>query len=196
MIDCANGDIRDRLPELVNGHLAGDVLDLVRAHIATCEPCQAEVRLLERARAMLILAAPRIDTAAVVQALPTRGVRTHRRSFDWRIAATIAVLTVGGGSTAVMYNGWSSARRIDSVARANVVSGPGDKSATGAAPADGSELSVSGDLSGLTDEQLRTLLGKVEGIEALPAAEVRLAAPLNGIVGPESATARDRSGAL
>jgi hypothetical protein len=61
---------------------------------------------------------------------------------------------------------------------------------------DGSELSVSGDLSGLSDDELRTLLGKVEGIEALPAAEVHVAAPLNGVVAPEAASTRDRSGAL
>ena len=170
MIDCSNAEIRDRLPELVNGHLDGELLDLVRTHLVDCDPCRAEVLLLERTRALLIFASPRIETARIVQALPAPGLRTHRRSFDWRIAASIAVLMVGGGSAAVMYSGWSSTTGVDSVALA-------ETGASTASPADGSELSVSGDLSGLTDDQLRALLGKVEGIEALPAAEVRVAAP-------------------
>ena len=186
MIDCSNAEIRDRLPELVNGHLDGELLDLVRTHLVDCDPCQAEVVLLERTRAVLVFASPRIETARIVQALPAPGARVHRRSFDWRIAASIAVLMVGGGSAAVMYSGWSSTAGIDSVAIAG----------SSASPVDGSELSVSGDLSGLTDDELRALLGKVEGIEALPAAEVGVAAPLSGVVAPEGASARDRSGAL
>ena len=193
MIDCSTGEIRDRLPELVNGRLNGELFELVRSHVADCDPCQAEVRLLERTRAILMLASPRIDTAVIVQALPTPGARPRHRSFDWRIAAAIAVLTVGGGSTAVMYSGWSSARHVDSIAQATTpASIPAERGATNAAPADGSELSVSGDLSGLTDDQLRSLLGKVEGIEALPSAEVRVATPMNEVVTPESAGAPAR----
>ena len=70
MTDCANGEIRDRLPELVNGRLDGEMLDLVRGHVADCHACQTEARLLERARAVLHFASPRIDTAAIVRALP------------------------------------------------------------------------------------------------------------------------------
>jgi hypothetical protein len=195
MIDCSNAEIRDRLPELVNGHLIGESLDVVRAHLVECDPCQAEVLLLERTRAILIFASPRIDIAGIVQALPTPGYRGHRRSFDWRIAASIAVLAVGGGSVAIMHKG-SAPARVDSVAVAiQRTPTPAESGASITSPADGSELSVSGDLSGLTDEQLRTLLGKVEGIEALPAAEMRIAAPLNGVVPLETTGARDRSGA-
>jgi hypothetical protein len=194
MIDCANGDIRDRLPELVNGRLEGELLDVVQAHVADCRPCQAEVRLLERARAVLHSASPRVDTAAVVRALPAPASRSHRRSFDWRIAAAIAVLTVGGGSTVVMYHGWSSTRKVDSIAQA--VDGALAPAERGAPRGDGSELTVSSDLSGLTDDQLRSLLGKVDGIEALPAAEVHVGVPTDGEVAPEGATGGGRSGAL
>jgi anti-sigma factor RsiW len=196
MIDCSNAEIRDRLPELVNGHLDGELLDVVRAHLVDCDPCRAEVLLLERTRAVLLLSSPRIDTAAVVRALPAPGLRASRRAFDWRIAASIAVLVVGGGSAAVLYSGRSPAR-IDSVAlAAGRAPAPTPIDTSIASPVDGSELSVSGDLSGLSDDELRTLLGKVEGIEALPAAEVHVAAPLNGVVAPEAAGTRDRSGAL
>lgn len=191
MIDCSNADVRDRLPELVNGRLIGEPLDMVQMHLVECELCRGEVLLLERARAVLIFAAPRIDSSRIVQALPMPRRATVRRSFDWRIAASIAVLAVGGGSAAVMYNGWLSAR-VDSVAvAANRIPGRGESATTGS---DGSELSISGDLSGLTDEELRALVGKVDGIEALPSAEVRVSAPLNGVV-PVEATAAGRAGA-
>lgn len=194
MTDCPNAEVRDRLPELVNGRLTGESLEAVRAHLANCDLCQAEVLLLERTKAMLMLASPRIDTASIVQALPSPRRQAARRTFDWRIAASIAVIAVGGGS-AILYNGRSSATKVDSVVASSVPS-QADSEATPAGASDGSELSVSGDLSGLTDEQLRTLLGKVGGIEALPAAEGHVTTPLNGVLPLESANAHDRSGAL
>jgi len=194
MTDCSNADIRDRLPELVNGRLTGESIEIVRVHLADCDLCQAEVILLERTRAILILASPRIDTASIVQALPSPRRQAAHRSFDWRIAATIAVIAVGGGS-AILYNGRSSTTKADSVV-ASAVPSQAESEATAPGASDGSELSVSGDLSGLTDEQLRTLLGKVEGIEALPAAEVHVPAPLNGVIAPEPAGTHDRSGTL
>jgi len=189
MRDCSNAEIRDLLPELVNGRLSGERLAQVRAHLVECDLCQAEVALLERAKAVLVVGTPSIDTAGIVRALPVPGIRPRQRSFDWRIAAAITVFMAGGGGVAVVYNGWSTHPPADSVvavAPASAVAGR----------ADGSELSVSGDLSGLTDEQLRALLGKIEVIEALPAAEARVAAPLSGDVPVDNTGARGQSGAM
>ena len=82
MTDCSNADIRDRLPELVHGRLDGGSLVEVRAHLVDCSPCREEVLLLERARAALMLATPRIDTAAIVHALPTPRFQARQRTFD------------------------------------------------------------------------------------------------------------------
>src|SRR5213082_2810709 len=70
MIDCANAEIRDQLPDLVNGQLVGDSLTSVRAHVAECSFCRTEVDLLERSRAVLIFATPRIDASRIAQRLP------------------------------------------------------------------------------------------------------------------------------
>src|SRR3954454_18511415 len=110
MIECSNAEIRDQLPELVNGQLIGDSLGVVRAHVAGCSPCQAEVQLLERSRAVLIFATPRVDATRIAQRLPARRGAMRSQLVDWRIAATIAVLAVGGGGTALMYSGRSVAR--------------------------------------------------------------------------------------
>jgi hypothetical protein len=183
MTDCSNADIRDRLPELVHRRLDGESLVIVRAHLVDCTPCRDEVLLLERARAALILATPRVDTAAIAHALPTPRFQTSRRSFDWRIAAAIAVLAVGGGSLALMYDGWSSAKGSDTLAMAT----------TSVAGGDGSELPISSDLSGLTDEQLTALVGSVEAMEALPSAEAHSPAAVSSLV-PVMAS-HDSSGA-
>jgi hypothetical protein len=186
MIDCPNAEIRDQLPELVNGRLAGDALLVVRAHVVDCSPCQAEVLLLERTRAMLILATPRVDTAAIAQALPAPRVQLRSRAFDWRIAATIALLAVGGGGTAVMYSNRTSPRLTDTIALG--IGAP----VSSVAISDGSELSISSDLSDLSDEQLGALVGSVDGIEALPAADVRAPSQLGGVV---PGVGRDSTGA-
>jgi hypothetical protein len=160
MIECSNAEIRDQLPELVNGQLVGESLVTVRAHVAGCSPCQTEVQLLEKARAVLFLATPRIDTARIAQRLPSSRIAPRSRFFDWRIAATIAVLAVGGGGSALMYNGRSHALVSDTIALSSVTD-------TEQQP----ELPLSMDVSGLSDDQLRELVGSTQKIEALPAAE-------------------------
>lgn len=183
MIDCSNGDIRDQLPELVNGRLVGDPLAAVRAHLVDCALCQAEVELLERTRAILIFTTPRIDATRIAQALPTPSMRSHShsRAFDWRIAATIAVLAVGGGGTALMHRNRVSPKLTDTITIATNA-----QSIT-----DGSELSISSDLSGLSDEQLDALVSSVNHIEALPSAEVHSASPVGDVTEPPG----DSSGA-
>ena len=187
MIDCSDVEIRDQLPDLVNGRLTGKSLAEVQVHLVDCDACQAEVRLLERARAVLIFTTPRVDPAAIARALRSEGTRSRRQAFNWRIAATIAILAVGGGSAAVVYARWSPARVVDSVAMAPQRVDTGVLTGSSAyETSENSELSISGDLSGLTDAELRALLGKVEAIEALPAADVRTPSQLKGVVPVET----------
>jgi anti-sigma factor RsiW len=159
MIECSNAEIRDQLPDLVNGLLAGDSLLSLRAHVAGCSSCQAEVQLIERSRAILIFATPRIDASRIAQRIPAPRGRARSWGMDWRIAASIAVLAVGGGGTALMYNARGPLQPSDSAALiANVAAAE-------------NELPLSADLSGLSDDQLRVLVGSVQQIEALPTAE-------------------------
>src|ERR1043165_8137988 len=102
MNDCSNAEIRDRLPDLLHDRLDARARAEVVAHVEACADCRAELELLRSARAMFAAQAPRVDVGRIVQALPTRA-QTRRRSWvNWRVAAVVTFLVVGGGSVAVM----------------------------------------------------------------------------------------------
>ena len=186
MTECANIEMRDRLPDVVHGRLDAALLVEVQTHVTSCVACQAEIQLLEGARRVFILATPRVNTAAIVASLPGSPV-ARRRAFDWRIAASILVLAIGGGSAALAYaNRGATPQLSDTIALVSPTTEAGN------------DLSITGDLSALTDDQLRALVGRVESIESLPAEEVKASSQLNGVL-PTSTSAtnsRDSSGGL
>ncbi len=100
MRDCPNGEMRDRLPELMHNQLAGEVLVVVRAHVDGCADCQAELALLAQIRSAS--AAPRVDPSRIVASLPRyRAVPAWRRaagSPQMQAIAAAVVLLVGGYS--------------------------------------------------------------------------------------------------
>jgi anti-sigma factor RsiW len=117
MTDCPNGEIRDELPDYVHDRLVGAERARVAAHVASCPFCAAEVELLGAARRAITAAAPRIDPARIVAALPAppralRGPaivrplasarRPAARVGSWRMAAAIATIAVGSVSFAVI----------------------------------------------------------------------------------------------
>lgn len=103
MSDCPNAEIRDRLPDLLHERLDARARAEALAHVDGCADCRAELELLREAFAILA-EAPRVNVGAIVRALPssasvrraTAPVRSRR--FDWRVAASIAALIVGGAS--------------------------------------------------------------------------------------------------
>lgn len=102
MRDCSNGEVRDRLPELMHNRLDGELLRVVRSHVDGCADCRAELALLVQLRSAS--AAPRVDTSRIVAALPRyRAVPAWRRamgggSAQLRAAAAAVVLLIGGYS--------------------------------------------------------------------------------------------------
>lgn len=96
MSECTNGELRDLLPELVNGRLDAETQRAVGAHVVECEECSAELALL-RALKPALMRAPVIDTqriAAAVQArTSTSGGRGRARvSMQSRLAIAAAAL--------------------------------------------------------------------------------------------------------
>src|SRR5215510_12742869 len=107
MNDCVNAEMRDRLPDLLNDRLAANEQAEVVAHLAACADCREELELLRAIRSMLSAPTLRVDVARVVSALPKPPSRatsrpTRRTWADWRIAAAITVLAVGGSSVALI----------------------------------------------------------------------------------------------
>jgi len=109
MFDCAIVEMRERLPELAAGALDAATRARVEAHVAACADCAAELETLRLVRAAYTNA-PVVDVRRIVSALPhppaVSRTASHagppvRRWMDWRIAAALTMITVGGLSVAV-----------------------------------------------------------------------------------------------
>ncbi|HEY4217609.1 MAG TPA: zf-HC2 domain-containing protein [Gemmatimonadaceae bacterium] len=106
MNDCTNADIRDQLPDLLHDRLTVDVREVVVAHVADCADCREELELLRDVRGALLIRTPRVDVGQIVAALPKPAAHAapSRRfvRMDWRIAAAVTFLAVGGSSVALL----------------------------------------------------------------------------------------------
>lgn len=149
MRDCADGELRDRLPDFVHGTLAAAEQVRVGAHVASCEDCAAEVGLLRAVREAF--PAPVVDVRRIVAGLPPATRQPARRPAyverPWRLAAAATVLLVAGLSLAVV---------------------TGTFFAAGHRPAG---LSFDGGPSGLSDQQVQSLLSEIDALDTKPNAE-------------------------
>ena len=192
MIDCPNVAMRESLPELLHEELEGDVLAEVEAHVAGCAACAAELDVLRRARAAMRGAyQPRIDTAAIVAALPRPSRRAAegtptaraRSPLAWRIAAALAVVSLGGlsfavarsplGHSPVAVGGDSGGAAVALPAASETTLAAATPSADGPAvdARQRAGLTTGGGVSDLGDAELQALLGDLERLEAAPVAE-------------------------
>src|SRR5947207_5036858 len=124
MNDCTNAEMRDRLPELANGRLDAASVAGVRGHLDGCVECRDEFELLQRSRAVLILATPRIDADRISSMLVARPTHSIGSTFNWRIAASILFVAAAGAGGAMMYTGRGPARLGDTLAMAAPTSQP------------------------------------------------------------------------
>ena len=127
MTECLNAEMRDALPDYLNGTLDGARTAEVRAHVAACDECAAELELL-RVVAASAPSAPPMNIARIANAIPTptkHGFMIHRGDDSavrteapivvpirnrprriWsrpsvKIAAGLAIVTAGGLSLLV-----------------------------------------------------------------------------------------------
>lgn len=177
MSDCANVEMREALPELLHGRLDAHHAARVREHVAGCAECSAELELLERVR-RAYMAAPAVDTARIVQSLPARRRRTAGISL-LRVAAAV-VLLLGGGLVARMvmtgtHDAVDSALVLQPVDTSPALL-PVTSDSPSARPAGSTSaprvlaMSLS-ELDDLDAEDLETLMGALDDIDAVPAAE-------------------------
>jgi len=191
MNDCQNAVIRDQLPDLLHDRLDASSRSAVQSHVASCTDCRRELELLRGVHGILLARTPHVDTAWVVGALPRAPQRAarplpHWRAWsDWRIAAAVAVLAVGGGSMAVLHRTSATPSTTPVVAGAPQTPAGGigaGRSITPSAAAvpvstvatggeSGSGLTMTGRLEDLSDDQLQALLDQVGNLQALPVTE-------------------------
>jgi hypothetical protein len=117
MFDCANVEMRELLPELAAGTLDAATRSRVEQHVAGCAECASELETLRLVRSAY-RTVPSVDVKRIVAALPKpaapasgrTGGAPMRRWMDWRIAAALTMITVGGLSVAVLRRGPSETR--------------------------------------------------------------------------------------
>jgi anti-sigma factor RsiW len=199
MNDCLNADIRDQLPDLLHDRLDASERAAVMAHVDACVDCRAELELLRGIHGMLVSQAPGVDVDAVVRALPARvaqpiRVAPRRRVWtDWRIAAAVTVLAVGGGSFAVIRQGevptaadsgfasasstghtgqaatdTSAPQGARAAADGAVRSANSSQQNTAASADDRNGLGTTAHLADLNERQLQALLDQIDQLQAVP----------------------------
>jgi len=192
MNDCVNAEYRDQLPALLHDRLAGRELAALAAHLDGCVDCREELELLRELQGMFASATPAVSTQSIVAALPEpplpAGVLPFRqrvaRRVDWRIAAAAVLLLAGGGSFALWGHAPSASEAVRSAtsvasvpaavsgAVAATQTAPTQSAAapvlapTNAAQPTDAELSMTGRLDDLSAEQLQSLLGEIDNLQA------------------------------
>lgn len=150
MRDCPNVEMRERLPELIAGVLRADVAADVRAHVAQCADCRAELDMIERVRT--VLAAPAVDTSRIVAKLPRyqRAPVWARATRSPQLRAAAAVILVVGGFFAVQQQ------------RADVAP---DTTVAVASAGGAAELAIGDTFQDLTDSDLVAMLDEIARLE-------------------------------
>lgn len=192
MTECTNDEMRDLLPLLAHGSLGEGEAARVRAHLATCAACAAELAALETSRLVLRATAPRVDASAIARAVTaTLGARpaaaaptltverggaaapsVARRSV-WRsrqlLAAAASILIVATVAIPFLDNGGGERGRspLDTLAL-----GPSASAGTAVGTTVGANsLTVGETLTDLSSDDLSALLDEIESVEALIALE-------------------------
>ncbi len=179
MNDCVNGDIRDVLPELVNGTLPTGDVARVQEHVRACADCTAEVELLRTARAAMRLA-PAMDTARIATAVQASTAQrlAARRAPAARVARVAGLALVAViGALGVWSLRDSSPALPEAPATVAVTAPEQQRAVEQAQPAESQgvrvpvQLALGGDMSQLGDDELLALLSEVFALEAMPGEE-------------------------
>ncbi|HUR00615.1 MAG TPA: zf-HC2 domain-containing protein [Gemmatimonadaceae bacterium] len=186
MNNCANIEIQEMLPDVLHGTLQMGDRERVNAHIAGCEFCREELRILAAVKDAAVFA-PEIDANRVVDQIPPysriepafeRPVRP--RAVTWLVAAALAVVVAAGGS--VLMTRGPSQPTTPSIAAtvpqsavpavvATIDSQVGVPAPTTTNVDAQHSLALAGDMDGLSDGGLEQLMTEMNEFDGLPATE-------------------------
>jgi anti-sigma factor RsiW len=162
MNECTQNEIQEMLPDLLHRTLAADTRARVEAHVASCEQCREELKVLRTVKSAAVFA-PVINVDEVVRQIPPyqaivpvveRPMTT--RVVSWLVAASMAIAVIGGGSLIL------ARRDVVSIPPAVVTTPP--RTSTPA-------LALAADVGGLSDGNLELLMTEMAQFDALPATE-------------------------
>jgi anti-sigma factor RsiW len=182
MSDCQNVEMREALPDLLHDRLDAAAAARVRAHVAACTECAAELELLQRVQ-RAYASVPAVDTAAIVRALPARrraSVARARTTYSLgvlRLAA--AVVFVVGGALVLRTVIAGSPQGSDTTGQLTLQAGDSapaivPETASTRSPESAAPRVLAMSISEVDDleaDELETLLGALDEIDAAPVAE-------------------------
>jgi anti-sigma factor RsiW len=192
MNECTDSNVREMLPDLLHSTLAPDAKGRVEAHLATCEECREDLEVLRTVKEAAIFA-PAIDVDRVVRQIPpyrTIVPATERpastRIVSWLVAASLAVVVIGGGSLVVARQNAPDVPSAVAIApepvapeptapitagqnesRPSTIGGP----AVATASARPHALALAANVDDLSDGNLVQLMDEMDRFDALPASE-------------------------
>ena len=181
MSECLNVHVRELLPGVLHDALSASERADVDVHLATCADCAAELELLRSALAATrARAVPRLNTQAIVAALPRprRASATSMRPSRslWRMAAAVTIIALGGTSFVVARQFFGVVPVLDTLAAVTPIaprmdSSPVLPSETPRRVARAVALTADVGVSEFKDDELETLIGALDRIQAAPHAE-------------------------
>lgn len=190
MTDCHDTDIRERLPALAAEALTDEERARVRAHVAACAACAAELRVIGALR-QLAVEPPTVDPRRIAAAVRRAHPRVaHGAGSDAGPSPVVrSAPVVPSGARWRVVGARAAAALLLAVGAAAVLRQPGAPGA-GASPgrdtvlaaadaADRARVSVSyGDLGDYSAEELEVVLARLDRWDGEPSAEPMGALPL------------------
>ena len=174
MSDCSNIEIREALPEFLHGRLDAIQAAKVREHVAHCAECAAELELLQRVQ-RAYSAAPAVNTAAIVAALPRRRTRRTFSLGMLRAAAAVVLLLAGAVIVRSAMNGSENGKSNPVVVAPQdtpAVAVQRDTPVTVQRSAQPRVLAMSvSELDDLDADEMESLLSALDRLDAAPVAE-------------------------
>jgi anti-sigma factor RsiW len=173
MHDCENVEMRESLPELAHGALPVTDAERVRAHLADCADCSAELAIIraaiassDAARIARRIDVTQMDVARIAAAIPPYRQQRHswlsatRLQMPMQIAAAALVAAIGITFAVARHDDAPSSRTMQT---------PVSMSASAAAPAQGGLALIS--TADVSDANLAKLIGDLDHLDAAPPAE-------------------------
>jgi len=189
MNKCIDSDIQEMLPDLLHRALSDGERQRVEAHLATCESCKEDLEVLRTVKSAAVFA-PAIDVNSVVRQIPPyrkivpateRPART--RVASWLVAASLAVVVLGGGSILLQSNGSLVSRSRGQQPALTIAKVPEATKPSPLEPVPSPRivqptiaphphaLALAAEADGLSDGGLVQLMNDMDGFDALPASE-------------------------
>ena len=182
---CTEVDVQEMLPDLLHGKLDARARARVEAHVASCEDCAEDLEVLRTVKSAAVFI-PAIDVDRVVRQIapyrvivPAAQVPARSRVVSWLVAASLAVVVLGGGSLLMIQQKPLPLRVADGPDQRGPASRPQPTkrvATTGQKPPVMLEprphaLAMATGVDGLSDNNLRQLMNDMDSFDALPTTE-------------------------